>query len=272
MKSDISVARCALHFWEEPCISGESGSGAIFFSGCNLKCIYCQNYEISTGGRGKTVSIDRLSEMMTELEKKGANNINLVTATHYVPSVTKAISMARDKGLGIPIVYNTSGYETEENIERLSGFVDVYLPDCKYAFSKSGKELSCAEDYPDISVKAIGKMLEQVGDASFNEKGIMEKGVIVRHLVLPGRTKESMEVLKVLFSQFKNRIAYSIMSQYTPLAGVRERAPFLARRITKREYDKVVGYALELGIENGFTQDMRTASESFIPDFDETGV
>lgn len=306
----IKVARAALHFWEEPCISGayedkRRGSGAVFFAGCNLRCVFCQNREISALVKGKEISVTRLADIFLDLEARGAYNINLVTGTQYVPSIISAIEIARSRGLGLPILYNSSGYESAETLRMLEGYIDIYLPDYKYSNGELAKKYSKASDYPVIAMEAIEEMVRQVGYASYatvgeqyrtrddlnismenmsgnhdaaqeddndEEQLIMMRGVIVRHLILPGYKRNSKEALRELYERFGNDICYSIMSQYTPLPHVCESAPELNRRITKREYNEVVDYALALGIENAFIQDMDTAKESFIPDFDETGV
>ena len=273
----IKVARAALHFWEEPCISGayedkRRGSGAVFFAGCNLRCVFCQNREISALVKGKEISVTRLADIFLDLEARGAYNINLVTGTQYVPSIIAAIDIARSRGLGLPILYNSSGYESAETLRMLEGYIDIYLPDYKYSDGELAKKYSKAADYPVIAMEAIEEMVRQVGFAEYTEEEIMTRGVIVRHLILPGYKRNSKEALRKLYERFENDICYSIMSQYTPLPHVCESAPELNRRITKREYNEVVDYALALGIENAFIQDMDTAKESFIPDFDETGV
>jgi len=269
----IKVARAALHMWEEPCISGEEGSGAVFFSGCNMGCVYCQNHEISGGNAGVDISEERLSEIFLELEDKGANNINLVTPTHYVLQIIRAIEISRGKGLKLPIVYNTSAYEKVETLKLLEGFVDIYLPDCKYYDELRAIRYSKAAGYYDVAIRAIREMYRQVGNPYFDEKGIMKKGVIVRHMILPEGKKDSKEVIKRIYEEFGDDVYLSIMSQYTPVESVNyESYPELNRKVTKREYESVVDYAIELGIENAFIQEGDVAKESFIPDFDLSGV
>lgn len=272
----VSLSRAALHMWEEPCISGANGSGAIFFAGCNLRCIFCQNHEISFENHGLEVTIDRLSQIMTELQNQGANNINLVTPTHYAKQIAQAVYKAKDMGLHIPILYNTSGYESVDTLRLLDGLIDIYLPDHKYISPELSYAFSNAADYHEIADAALKEMVRQTGPAGFDCAGIMQRGVIVRHLVLPGHTKDSREVIKYLYETFKNEIYISIMSQYTPiarnLAGYAEKYPELMRTVTKREYEKVVNYAIELGIEKAFVQDGGTQKESFIPAFDYEGV
>lgn len=372
VNNKIRLARAALHMWEEPCISGDEGSGAVFFSGCNLRCVYCQNHNISNGVVGREITIERLAEIFLELQSKGANNINLVTPSHYVDGIVKAIRLAKGKVCGvescagerngvevrnivevescagersgvedrnsveaescagerivvdveknielgreilrIPIVYNSSSYELPTTLKKLEGLVDVYLPDCKYYSDELAMRYSVAPSYHDISIKAIKEMYRQVGKPEFNDKGIMTKGVIVRHLVLPGNVADSKAVIKSLWDEFHNDIYYSIMNQYTPITSIisdrsskmtcsdvnvgdgilkindndvnvgdksltpfdfASKYPELTRVVTNEEYDEVLDYALDLGIENGFMQEGEAQSESFIPEFDLTGV
>jgi len=284
MTAQIKVARAALHYWEEPCISGEAGSGAVFFSGCQLRCIYCQNRDIAIGKSGKAITIERLAEIFMELQEKKANNINLVTPTHYVPQIIQAIDLARKAGLKLPIVYNTSAYETVETLKLLEGYVDIYLPDFKYMEAQLADDYSNAKDYFEVAVKAISEMYRQVGNPQFNEKsskeildnpiiekGIMTKGLIVRHLMLPGEFVDSKNIITYLYQTYGNNVFISIMNQYTPLKQV-ENIEKLNRRITEKEYDKLVDFAIDLGVENGFIQEGKTAQESFIPEFDCEGV
>lgn len=268
----IVVARAALHSWEESCISGTEGSGAVFFSGCNLGCIYCQNHLISKGQKGEIITEERLAEIFLELQEQGANNINLVTPTHYVPQIIVALEHAKKMGLTLPIVYNTSGYECADTIRMLDGYIDVYLPDYKYRDPILAERYSAAADYPQRAAEALEKMVHQVGSCRFDENtGLIKKGVMVRHMVLPGHVNNAKAVIRYLYEKYGNHICYSIMSQYTPMEQMREH-PFLHRRITKREYDRVVDFALNLGIENGYIQDRKVAVDSFIPAFDGDGV
>lgn len=271
MDSRIYAARAALHMWEEPCISGEKGSGAVFFSGCGLRCIFCQNREIAIGKDGKEISVEKLGEIFLNLEKQGAANINLVTGAHYVPQIREALSIAKEKGLSIPVVYNSSGYEKVETLKLLEGYVDVYLPDFKYMEASLAEAFSNAPDYPEMAKKAIEEMVRQTGNCVFNEEGYIEKGTIVRHLILPGHTVNSKKVLDYLHNTYGNKIFISIMNQYTP---VYEQKVYreLNRKVTEREYKKVLDYALEIGVENGFWQTGDTAKESFIPAFDYEGL
>ena len=264
------VARAALHFWEEPCISGEEGSGTVFFSGCNLRCVYCQNKEIAAGVKGKEISVKRLAEIFLELQEKGANNINLVTPSHYYPQIKEALLLVKEK-LHVPVISNTSSYESVEMLKEMEGFIDIYLADFKYMNREMAEKYSHAKDYPQVASAALLEMFRQVGEPEFDDRGIMKKGMIVRHLLLPGCKEDSEAVLKFLYETFGDSVFISIMNQYTPLSHV-EGYPELNRRITEEEYEEIVDYAIELGIENGFIQEGETAEESFIPDFDGEGV
>ena len=303
----IRVARAALHFWEEPCISGTAGSGAVFFSGCNLGCVFCQNYAISRGHVGKNITVQRLSDIFLELQGKGANNINLVTAGHFLPMVIDALEDAKNRGLSIPIVYNTSSYEKVEAIRDLDGLVDIYLPDLKYVSSRLSGDFSKAPDYFEVASKAIEEMVRQTGEpeffvkkkaslnqqmslwesedvmdaATYNEcaddlmsegrEVLMKRGTIVRHLLLPGCTEDSRAVVKYLYETYGDSIFISIMNQYTPMPQVAGH-PLLSRKVTDDEYNEVLDYAIDSGIENAFMQEGDVAEESFIPDFDCEGL
>ena len=267
----IKVARSALHYFEEPSISGTNGSGTIFFSNCNLKCCYCQNKEISTDGFGKEVSIERLAMMMLELEERGANNINLVTPTHYVPSIIEAIKIAKSKGLSIPIVYNTSGYESVETLKLLDGYIDIYLTDFKYFDNKLGKDLSKCSNYFEVTCKALDEMYRQTGKNSFNKDGLMTKGIIVRCLVLPTKSDDTKKIINYLYKKYQDNIYLSIMNQYTPVNYIKE-YPFLNKTVSEDEYNDIIDYAIDLGIKNAYMQEGGTCSESFIPSFDLEGV
>lgn len=319
MTNELKVARAALHMWEEPCISGENGSGTVFFSGCQLKCIYCQNHNIAIGKSGKAITIDRLADIFIELQEKGANNINLVTPTHYVPQIIKALDLSRKRGLNLPVVYNTSSYEHVETLKMLEGYVDVYLPDFKYKNKQIALQYSNAQDYFEVAAHAIEEMYRQVGRPVFNhynnsidnqsmnnqsmnnqkiinqstyhqnidgyefmknkdkiiyknlEDGIMTKGLIVRHLILPGELQDSKDIIMYLYKTYGDNIMISLMNQYTPLKHV-EKNHKLSRKITEEEYEELINFAIDLGVENGFVQEGETASESFIPDFDNQGV
>lgn len=266
MFAEVKVARASLHMWEEPCISGTNGSGTVFFTGCPLKCVYCQNRTIAIGSTGERISIERLSEIFIELQEKGAHNINLVTPTHYVPQIVEALKSAKEKGLHIPIVYNTGSYEKVETIQALEGLVDIYLPDCKYYDSELAAKYSNAPDYFKVASDAIEEMVRQVGKPMF-EGNLMKRGVIVRHMILPGHTKDSRKIIERLYKTYGDDIYISIMNQYTPLPQMKN-FPEINRRITAREYEKVIDYAISLGIENAFIQEGETAKESFIPDFE----
>lgn len=271
MTDRLTVARAALHMWEEPCISGEEGSGTVFFSGCSLGCVYCQNHEIAEGQTGKEITIERLEEIFLELQEKKANNINLVTAGHYLPQVIRALELAKKNGLRIPIVYNTGGYEKVEAIRMLDGLVDIYLPDMKYMSQEIAGRYSSAPDYFMVASEALAEMVRQTGPAVFDHRDRMTRGVIVRHLQLPGCMEDSKQIIRYLYETYGDTIYISIMNQYTPLPHV-VRWPELNRRITEAEYDELVDYAIDLGVENGFIQEGETASESFIPPFDIEGV
>lgn len=266
----LKVARAALHMWEEPCISGSNGSGTVFFSHCSLKCIFCQNNNISQNNFGKEITIERLSEIFIELQNKGANNINLVTPTHYVPQIIEALKIAKENGLNIPIVYNSSGYENVETIKLLNGYIDIYLPDLKYYDNELAIKLSNAPAYFETSIKCIDEMVSQIKENVFDENGIMQKGIIIRHLILPGHTLDSKKIVKELLDRYKNKVYISLMSQYTPIKNL----PYneLNRKLSKAEYNRVIDYAINLGLTNGFIQDGESAKESFIPDFDISGV
>ena len=275
--AQIRVARAALHMWEEPCLSGRSGSGAVFFSGCALGCIFCQNREIASGKAGLVISEARLAEIFLELQEKGANNINLVTAGHYVPQVVRALACAKSQGLRIPIVYNSSGYEKAETLRQLKGLIDIYLPDLKYLTPELAAAYSHAPDYPQYAMEAIAEMVRQQPQAEFMPEDrteaspIMRRGVIVRHLLLPGHVREAKKVVGYLHETYGDQIYISMMNQYTPMSE-KFADPNLNRRVTKREYERLLDYAAEIGVENGFYQEGATADESFIPEFDYEGV
>lgn len=268
----LKIARAALHFWEEPCISGESGSGAVFFSGCALHCVFCQNDKISRGKAGKEIEKERLKQIFLELQEKGANNINLVTPGQYVPHIIWAVEQARNEGLKLPIVYNTSSYEKVDTIKMLEGIVDIYLPDFKYMDSVLAQKYSHAMDYPEIAKAAIAEMVRQQPEPVFNdETELMEKGVIVRQLLLPGLLEDAKAIVRYLYETYGDRIYLSLMSQFTPLPNV-EGFPELNRKVTEKEYDEYVDYAIDIGVDKGFIQEGDVAEESFIPDFDCEGV
>lgn len=271
VSAEIRVARAALHYWEEPCISGEKGSGAVFFSGCSLHCVFCQNREISDGKAGKVISKERLSDIFIELAGKGANNINLVTPGQYIPDIVWAVSDARRRGMKLPIVYNTSGYENVTELKLLEGIVDVYLPDFKYMDSALSAKYSRAKDYPSVAKQAISEMVRQqprvvIDDAT----GLIQKGVIVRQLLLPGHVNDAKAILKYLHDTYQNSIYISMMSQFTPIAL--KAYPEINRTVTRREYERLIDYAIKIGITNAFIQEGNVAKDSFIPAFDCEGV
>lgn len=270
----VKAARAALHFWEEPCISGKAGSGTVFFSGCPLHCVFCQNKAIAEGTAGKYISVERLSEIFLELQEKGANNINLVTPGHFVPQIAEALATAKRKGLYLPVVYNTGSYEYRDTLRKMEGLVDIYLPDFKYMDTALGLRYSHAADYSEVAKAAVAEMVRQTGTAVFengDEDGLMKRGTIVRHLVLPGCAEDSKAVIRYLHETYGDRIYLSIMNQFTPVSGLAD-YPEINRRVTKQEYKEVVDYALSIGVECGFIQEGETAEESFIPAFDGEGV
>lgn len=271
VSSEIKVARAALHYWEEPCISGKRGSGAVFFSGCSLHCVFCQNREISDGKEGKVISKERLSDIFMELEGKGANNINLVTPGQYIPDIVWAVNNARSRGMKLPIIYNTSGYENVTELKQLEGIVDVYLPDFKYMDSTLSAMYSRAKDYPSVAKQALSEMVRQQPDVVIDDAtGLIQKGVIVRQLLLPGHVNDAKAVLKYLYDTYHDHVYISMMSQFTPIAL--KDYPEINRTVTRREYERLVDYALEIGITNAFIQEGDVAKDSFIPAFDCEGV
>lgn len=267
VSSEIKVARAALHYWEEPCISGKRGSGAVFFSGCSLHCVFCQNREISDGKEGKVISKERLSDIFMELAGKGANNINLVTPGQYIPDIVWAVNDAKSRGMKLPIIYNTSGYENVTELKLLEGIVDVYLPDFKYMDSTLSARYSRAKDYPSVAKQALSEMVRQQPDVVIDDAtGLIQKGVIVRQLLLPGHVNDAKAVLKYLYDTYHDHVYISMMSQFTPIAL--KDYPEINRTVTKREYERLVNYALEIGITNAFIQEGDVAKDSFIPAFD----
>ena len=267
----VMVARAALHMWEEPCISGKEGSGAVFFSGCSLGCGFCQNRRISRGQCGKQITIEHLVDIFLNLQEQKANNINLVTAGQFLPQVAEALKRAKAQELHIPVVYNSSGYEKAEMLKMLDGLVDIYLPDFKYMDPELAGKYSHAKDYPQVAKLALEEMVRQVGMPEFDSCGMMKRGVIVRHLLLPGHVKNSKNVLKYLYETYRDKIYISMMNQYTPMPTMKD-DPQLSRKVTDREYARLINYAISLGLNNGFIQEGETAKESFIPEFDGEGV
>lgn len=266
----IFVARAALHMWEEPCISGSRGSGTVFFSGCNLRCVYCQNYEIVQGQRGRQVSKEALSEIFLELQDRGAANVNLVTPDHYVIQIAAAVQEARRKGLRLPIIYNGSGYEKRDAVKYLAGIVDIFLTDFKYMDKDLAEKYSKAPDYPAVAKGALEEMVRVTGEPVFDADGMMQRGTIVRHLLLPGHKKNARDVLRYVYETYGDRVYISLMNQYTPFERLKGNPEYkeLCRKVTRREYESVVDFAIELGIRNAFIQEGDTAKESFIPEFD----
>lgn len=266
--------------WEEPCISGKEGSGAVFFSGCPIGCVFCQNRDIALGKRGVEITVERLAEIYIELQNKGANNINLVTPTQFVPQIIESLDLSRegrtvygpDARLTVPVVYNTGSYENPETIRALESYVDVFLPDMKYMDPGISKRYSSAPDYFEVAKKAIREMVDITGPVVFDENEKVLRGTIVRHLILPGHTKDSMAVLKYLHETYGDMIYISIMNQYTPMPGIEKVYPELGRKITRREYGKVLDYAISIGIGQAYVQEGATAKESFIPAFDGEGL
>lgn len=262
----LRIARAALHFWEEPCISGYGGSGTVFFSGCNMKCVFCQNYEISTGGFGKDITVDRLREIYGELIWQGAHNINLVTPTHYADKILESL----ETPLEVPVVYNSSGYDSVETLKKFEGKISIYLPDMKYADKNLARQYSAAPDYPETAKKAIFEMFRQVGAYRLDSEGLMEKGVIIRHLMLPGALENTLDVIDWVSDTFGDRVIFSLMSQFTPNEHCR--LPLLQRTVTQEEYDKAVDYLYLLGMENAYVQDFSSATQEYTPPFDLNGV
>lgn len=260
------IARAALHFWEEPCISGEEGSGTVFFSGCNLRCVYCQNRGISQGRSGKLISTRQLADIFLDLQSQGANNINLVTPSHYYPQIKEALSFVKGE-LKIPVLSNTSSYESVESLREMEGEVDIFLADYKYESAELARRYSCAEDYPAVAKRALAEMFRQTGKPVFDARGMMQRGMIIRHLLLPGCLEDSKAAIRYLYETFGDFVYLSIMNQYTPLPHVKK-YPELDRKVSEDEYEELIDFAIELGVENAFIQEGETAEESFIPEFD----
>lgn len=279
MTDKLMVARAALHMWEEPCISGENGSGAIFFAGCNMGCVYCQNSAIS-GKRprdasfgGKIIDEKRLAEIFLNLQEEGAGNINLVTPTHYIPQIVMAVRMAKRQGLSLPIVYNTSGYERVESLKLLEGVVDIYLPDFKYMDKARAKRYSMAEDYPVVVKDALDEMFRQVGEVQIDRQtGLLQKGMIVRHLVLPDTNRDTKQILRYLRNRFGEQIYVSLMHQYTPISGQLAEYPEIAHTVEEAQYERCISFAQKLGMTNLYIQEGGAVGESFIPSFQGEGV
>ena len=264
--NNAKIALVSLHFFEEPCITGKNGSGTVFFSNCNLKCKFCQNYEISQYGKGKEITIEELADIFIEQQKRGAENINLVTPTSYAYQIIEAIKIAKKNGLKLPIIYNTNAYENVETIKALEGYIDIYLPDFKYMDKKIAKQYSGVEDYPEVAKKAIVEMQKQVGNAQIDNTGIIRKGLIIRHLILPNNTENSKQVLKWINDNLPKETYVSVMAQYFP-TYLAKKDKTLNRKISKREYKKVEDYLYSLNIENGYIQDLGDNEECYVPEF-----
>ena len=260
----IKIALYSVHNFEEPCISGDNGSGTIFFSNCNMNCVFCQNYEISQLGRGKEITIEELADIMIKQQERNVQNINLVTPTSYALHIIEAIKIARKKGLKIPIVYNTNGYESVETLKLLEGYIDIYLPDLKYYYDDLAKKYSKVDNYFEIATKAIQEMYRQVGAPVLDENGVMKKGLMIRHLILPNEVQNSKKVLKWIKENIDSKVYVSIMAQYFPTYKAKE-IPEIARKITKEEYEKVENYLYELDLENGYIQELGEHEEEYVP-------
>ncbi|MCR5148171.1 MAG: radical SAM protein [Eubacterium sp.] len=271
--SDLMVSRAALHMWEEPVISGKEGSGTVFFSGCNMGCVFCQNRAISRGKAGRAISAERLVEIFFELKEKGANNINLVTADHFIPSVRGAIVRAKNEGLKLPFLLNTSSYIKVDTLKSLEGLIDIYLPDMKYIRNEDSLKYSHAPHYVETAKEAIDEMFRQQPECHFNDKNIIQKGVVVRHLLMPGMLIQAKMIVKYLHERYGANIYISLMNQYTPdMEYLQKEYPEICRKVTEYEYKSLIDYAADIGVVNGFMQVGETAEESFIPEFDLTGV
>ena len=269
--SKVLIARAALHFFEEPPISGKKGSGAVFFSCCNFKCVFCQNHEISQEFKGKEVSINHLAEIFLNLQKQGANNINLVTPTHYVPQIIEALDIAKSRGLLIPILYNTNGYDSLETIELLKGYIDVYLPDFKYFDDKYAVKYSKVNNYKENLMPILEEMYSQVGSPKFYENGIIKKGMITRHLMLPGLLFDSKKVIDAIYNTFKDNVYISIMNQYTPMFNAKK-YPEINKPLNEKHYETLIDYAASIGVKNGFIQDTGSNTTEFVPSFNFEGL
>lgn len=263
----IKIALASVHNYEEPCISGKNGSGTVFFSNCNLNCIYCQNYEISQLGKGKEITIEHLAQIFIKQQEKNVNNINLVTPTMYVPQIIEAIKIARKKGFNIPIIYNSNGYENVETIKKLNGYIDIYLPDLKYYSNEIAKKYSKIDNYFETAISAIKEMQKQVGNPIFNEEGIIQKGVIIRHLILPHHLLNTKNILKYVKENFDENTYISIMAQYFPTYKAKE-DKLINRKLTKKEYKEIENYLYLLNLKNGYIQELGEHEEEYVPNFD----
>lgn len=269
--ASVKLAKAYGHMWEEPCISGTKGSGTVFFSNCNLRCVFCQNHDISQESTGREVSIQRLSEIFLEQQERGFHNINLVNPTHYAPQIIEAIKISKSKGLTIPIVYNSNGYETTDTIDALKGFIDIYIPDFKYFNDKYAIKYSNAPDYFNIASACISRMVEQTGPCKFDEQGIMTRGVIIRHLMLPGLLFDSKKVVDYIYKSFGDDVYLSLMNQYTPMFHAKD-YPEINKRLNPGHYDSLIDHCLEIGYKNAFIQESGTDTTDFVPDFDLSGI
>ncbi len=267
----LKISLVSLHQWEEPCLTGENGAGTIFFTNCNLKCVYCQNYKISQQNYGVEIEIERLAEIFLEQQSRGAANIELVTPTHFVPQIIESLKIAKSNGLKLPVVYNSNAYENLETVELLKNYVDIFLPDLKYFYDETAIEYSSAPKYFETAAAAITKMFELVGEIDFDSNGQLKRGLIVRHLILPNHRHESMKIVEWLYKNFGDKIYISLMNQYTPIFKSAQYKK-LNRRLTTFEYDSVINFALELGVKNCYMQIGKTASENFVPNFDLSGI
>lgn len=263
----IKIALASVHNYEEPCISGKNGSGTVFFSNCNLNCIYCQNYEISQLGKGKEITIEHLAQIFIKQQEKNVNNINLVTPTMYVPQIIEAIRIARKKGLNIPIIYNSNGYENVETIKKLNGYIDIYLPDLKYYSNEIAKKYSKIDNYFETAISAIKEMQKQVGNPIFNEEGIIQKGVLIRHLIIPHHLLNTKNILKYVKENFDENTYISIMAQYFPTYKAKE-DKLINRKLTKKEYKEIENYLYLLNLKNGYIQELGEHEEEYVPNFD----
>lgn len=268
---DIIAAKAFLHLWEEPCISGTKGSGTVFFSGCNMKCVFCQNHTISHTMLGKNISIERLADIFLELQNKGAHNINLVSPTPYAVHIIEAAALSKNHGLSIPIIYNTNGYDSVETIKMLKGTVDIFLPDLKYYLSSTSKKYSHCENYFEFASKALLEMVNQVGYPKFNDDGMLESGVLIRHMLLPEMLEESKKIIKWIKDNLGPKIFISLMSQYTPLYKANEFFE-INKKVNEEDYEELIDYFFEIGLENGFVQERSSADECYVPDFDLSGI
>lgn len=269
--SNVKIARAKLHIWEEPPVSGTTGSGTVFFSHCNFKCVFCQNHAISQEYNGAEISINRLSEIFLELQAQGAANINLVTPTSYVPQIIEALDIAKKNGLSIPILYNTNGYDSLETIKALNGYIDVYLPDYKYYDDKYAVKYSKSQNYRQNLLIILKEMFKQTGPAEFDQNGLIKKGMIIRHLMLPGLLFDSKKVIDSIYSLFRDDVYISIMCQYTPMYNAKN-YPEINKKLNSKHYDALVEYAASIGVKNGFIQEPSSSTEDFVPSFNLEGV